>query len=727
MRTLKSPLAILLVIATAAAVLAAVVVLGDERSEKGPSLLQLSVAPEGAEGAELFPEFEPGQDSYVARCPAPELDLALKTRNGVEATVAGKTIQGSARATVPVAPGHDFAIRVSDDEGEATYRVRCLPEGFPEWDFERLRPGGNGLFMVTIPTSHWLIVFDQDGVPRWWYRSPERTLGGQITPRGTALWSRSFGDGYGLNPQMAHEEHRLDGSLIRNIYAHGGPVIDAHEHTAFADGSAYIDSYVPRYPVDLSRFGGPRRAAVVDAEIEQLDPDGNLVWSWNSASHIPLSETTRWWEIILQIGKPGPNGLPTYDPIHINTIEPWGDQLVTSYRHLDALYGIDRQSGDILWKMGGTPRPDSLRVVGDRYPEPFGGQHDARIWGDNLLSVYDNSVRRGRLPRGVLFELEPEKGKATFIRQFTDPEITESKCCGSMRPFAGGWLVGWGDTEFVTAFDERGRITFRIEVPGRSYRAVPVLPGQATLADLERGLEAMEDPAEEPPEQPEPPDEPAFPPTPMPTEQAGPDSPPVVLLIHGGSWLRGHAPSMDIPAQIATDLGLKPVSIEYPLGDVVAANQTARRVAKAWRDSGYDVVAFGESAGGQMATLLAAEGRVDYAVGNAPVSNLLRYWEGDEQVFWEEKLGADEETRRELSPALQPQDRPVFLLHSPKDPGVPFDLSVDYAREFPQVSLRRVGGCHILDCNGERGYNYHRNSRIGLAWLARMEGVSQPD
>jgi acetyl esterase/lipase len=255
-----------------------------------------------------------------------------------------------------------------------------------------------------------------------------------------------------------------------------------------------------------------------------------------------------------------------------------------------------------------------------------------------------------------------------------------------------------------------------MQLPGRSFRAVPVGPEEATPEDLERGLEAMED--DEPAGEPEPATQPESEPT------AG--KPPVALLIHGGSWLHGHAPSMAIAVAIAKELGFKPVSVEYPLSDVVAANNTTRRIAKKWRDRGYPVVAFGESAGGQIATLLAVEGRVDYAVGNAPVSNLLRYWEGNEQEFWN-KLGADEATRRELSPALHPQDRPVLLLHSPNDPGVPFDLSVDYARKFPgRVRLVRVHGCHILDCDGSRGFNYHRNTRIGLNWLARKEGLSPP-
>src|SRR3712207_9568193 len=95
---LKSPLAILLVIATAAAALAAVVVLGDEPEAKPPTLLDLKVAPDG--GAELLPVFRPNEKSYVARCPGPRLEVSLKMPGGVSARVAGKTIEGADTVSV---------------------------------------------------------------------------------------------------------------------------------------------------------------------------------------------------------------------------------------------------------------------------------------------------------------------------------------------------------------------------------------------------------------------------------------------------------------------------------------------------------------------------------------------------------------------------------------------------------------------------------------------------
>jgi hypothetical protein len=480
------------------AVGAGIVLSGEEGEGRAPGLLDLRVLPAAgsqptARDRTLLPAFDRGEDSYVARCEDGRLAVAGRARRGATVSVAGSDEQrGSFRASVPVEPGRDFEIRVGGDGEARTYRVRCLPEGFPDFDYESFRKAGQGRFMVTLPASRWVIVFDEEGVPRWWQRPEVRPLGGQVLRDGNVVWSRSFGDGYGIDPRSAHEVRSLDGELLRVIRTHGA-VIDPHEHYALENGDTYVESYLPRHPVDLSEYGGPSEAAIVHAEIEQLDPEGREVWRWTSAGRIGLEETGRWWPIVITIGKPGPGGLRVFDPFHINTIEPWGDQIIVSMRHTDAVYGLDRGSGEVLWKLGGTATPESLRVIGDRYPEPFGGQHDARVSGDGELSVYDNSVRRGRPPRGVIYDLDLERRTATFRRQLTDPKVRGgSKCCGSLRAFAGGWLIGWGDTPWVTAYDGQGRITFRMRIPGATYRAIPVPPEAVTAEDLEQALEAAE-------------------------------------------------------------------------------------------------------------------------------------------------------------------------------------------------------------------------------------------
>jgi hypothetical protein len=295
-----------------------------------------------------------------------------------------------------------------------------------------------------------------------------------------------------LDPRMAHEVRSPAGELLRLIRTRDS-IIDGHELRELEGGNLLIDSYIPG-KANLRRFGGPARAAVVSAEIEELDPRGRVLWRWRSRDHIGLGETGRWWHNVLSNARPGLRALPTFDPVHINSIEPRGeDEVVISTRHTDAVYGIQRSTDEILWKLGGSETEDSLRVLGDPAHKLLGGQHDARIADDGTLSIYDNGKDRPRRPRVVFYRLQPEAGVATYLGQLNDPEVKTSHCCGSARELAdGGWLVSWGDNPLVTAFDGDGRIAFRLSLAASTFRAVPVPRGATTPAELDRGLEKME-------------------------------------------------------------------------------------------------------------------------------------------------------------------------------------------------------------------------------------------
>lgn len=202
----------------------------------------------------------------------------------------------------------------------------------------------------------------------------------------------------------------------------------------------------------------------------------------------------RWWRNVLINKKTSARGVKTVDPVHINSIEPRGsDEVVVSMRHTDAIYGIERSTGDIRWKLGGTETADSLRIIGDPAVKLFGGQHDARVEENGDLSIYDNGKDRPRRPRVVSYRLDLDQGTATYLGQLNDPRITASHCCGSARPLpGGGWLVSWGANPLVTAFDASGRTAFRLEPAASTFRAVPVPSGATTVAALDRGLERME-------------------------------------------------------------------------------------------------------------------------------------------------------------------------------------------------------------------------------------------
>jgi hypothetical protein len=382
------------------------------------------------------------------------------------------------------------------DRGTAPVRgVRCLPADFPAWQFESVQPASAGLFVVSFKAAKdsrpWVIVFDNEGVPRWWYNPRPRALWAQVLGNGTIAWPRSFGDGYGLDPRMAHEVRSPSGKLLRLVRTKGA-IIDGHEFRERANGNVLVDSYVPE-TADLRRFGGPPKAAIVSAEIQEIDPRGRVLWHWSSRGHIGLAETGRWWRNVLANPRRRLQGLASFDPVHINSIEPRGqDEVVISTRHTDAVYGIRRSTGEVAWKLGGSETPDSLQVVGDPARKLLGGQHDARVAADGSLSIYDNGKDRPRRPRVVFYRLDLAQGKARYLGQLNDPEVKASHCCGSARQLPdGGWLVSWGDNPLITEFDANGQIEFRLRLAAPTFRAVPVPPGATSVAKLERGVERM--------------------------------------------------------------------------------------------------------------------------------------------------------------------------------------------------------------------------------------------
>lgn len=455
-----------------------------------PSLLALG-------GSGLIPRFAPGRHDYVARCFPGAAKLELNPRRRVTVSIGSTKVDpGGLSPADWGTPGTDFRINASRSGVRESFRIRCLPRQFPTWTLRRFRPGPEGLFVVSTVKSKglppWVIVFDQDGDPRWWYRPATLAYDAQVLTDGTVAWARGFGDGYGIDRRSAEEIHSLDGSLRRLIRTKGS-ITDVHEFAEAARGHLYLESYVPRSGIDLSPYGGPRSASVVFPRVQEIDSSGQVVWTWSAWGHIGLDEAKRWWHDNV-LGNPHKvRGAKTYDAIHLNAIEPWGRrQVVISARHTDAIYGISRATGEVVWKLGGTHTPQSLRVIGDPHgSRPFGGQHDVRVT-HGVLSVFDNGTHRGLRPRAAFYRLNLKAGTATYISSLQDPTITSSHCCGSVRRFGDGWLVDWGDNRWVTGFDRRGRIAFRLHLSSSTYRAVPIPPGAVTNRDLERGLEAME-------------------------------------------------------------------------------------------------------------------------------------------------------------------------------------------------------------------------------------------
>jgi hypothetical protein len=431
--------------------------------------------------------FSPNLHDYVVRCKNQPVTLQGHTSQGWEMRIGKRPFRrGNFSEVVPLYAGQAFKVTVRRVGSTQLhfYYVRCLPNNFPDFTFTRYGPVSPQYFSVDrafdCGDGCYGIIFNNHGVPIWWVNTP--TWATTALSNGNMLW---FERSFSVPGRWA--THRRDGTLARPLQGIGLRA-DAHDLQLLPNGGHLVGAYIKQENVDMSAYGGSSNATVINAELQQVSPQGRLVWGGKSQHHIARAETGRHWPRVIH---PSPRG---YDIVHWNSIEPAGDSVIASFRYLDAIYKIEKSTaGRILWKLGGTRTPESLRVRNDARAYTFGAQHDARLLPDGTVTVFDNRTwLENQRPRAVRFRIDEQTHTATLLESITDPAVSSSDCCGSARRLNGGdWLIYWGPPSHLThGYKPSGQRTFSLRIWG-GYRTEPVPRGAVTAQELRQGMNAM--------------------------------------------------------------------------------------------------------------------------------------------------------------------------------------------------------------------------------------------
>jgi hypothetical protein len=472
----------------------------------------------------LTPAFSPSVSDYTARCGtslsvATTVTVSVLAPAGTMVAVDGTTPQsGLFSVDVSRAWGQSFPISVVvGGAAPVTYYVRCTPtdmppitairSGTPQAEYYLLSAIGSVDFSSAGSFSaHYLEVVDTHGVPVWWYDTGSPVGDTKVLANGNLAWlpgSDTLGVGGG---DAGLTERRFDGSLVTRVQLRDNPPADLHDFEPLPNGDWLMESYAKVAGVNLSSIGGASNTCILDAEVEEVTPTGEKVWSWFASQHLSPTEIN-------------PDARPTVatsncvlpqDTWHLNSLQPLGSSFLVSLRYTNAVYRINIATGAVMWKVGGSKTAQSLRLVGDP-SNGFVGQHDARMWPDGSVSVFDNGgdgftsfqdLRRSRMAR---YRINTVARTATMEQQILDPYITNSSlCCGSARLLPGGdWAIGYGlqgiNTE-VTASGKRV-LSLNFNDPSTdpahpaptlfSYRMTPVLPATLSRATLRADMDAM--------------------------------------------------------------------------------------------------------------------------------------------------------------------------------------------------------------------------------------------
>src|SRR5215217_3952321 len=373
--------------------------------------------------------------------------------------------------------------------GPSSPKVSPLPNASLEpqedvWSF-RSRPDLNPPAVKVITQAH-------DTAPGYVFLAPEggdaRQGGSMIVDdRGEVVWFRPFPARYGRPNDFKVQSYRGEPVLTwvagRNEYlifdhsyreiarfsAGNGYYGDHHEFLISPQDTALILIVNP-VPWDLSSIGGLKNDRVWQGIVQELDIDsGEVLFEWHSLDHVGLDET---YATVSQDGSPG------FDYFHINSIDVDHDNnLLVSAREPFAVYKIDRNSGEIIWRLGGK-KSDFEMGPGSR----FSLQHDARRLPDGTISIFDNgnTVFDGLVPkvveesRGIVLDVNETKMKVSLLREYRHPDKMYAHASGNVQLLPNGnKFIGWGRALHFSEFSrDRKKLLFDGKLPegNRSYR-----------------------------------------------------------------------------------------------------------------------------------------------------------------------------------------------------------------------------------------------------------------
>ena len=272
-------------------------------------------------------------------------------------------------------------------------------------------------------------------------------------------WQGTSRQGIGVGEMvMLDQSYRV----IRRIRTPNGFRPDLHEFVITPNDTAIIITY-PVVRTDLRKVKGARRGLAVDSVIQEIDLDtGLVVFEWHSLGKIALTET---------FSKPRGGPRAPFDYAHTNSVnlDTDGDFLMSA-RNTWTIYKIDRETGNIRWRLGGKRSTFRLPAAAR-----FAWQHDAQRRSDGAITMFDNEafppIRK--FSRALALRLDERARTASIADTLIHPRRLLAATQGNHQNLPnGGAMVGWGSQRNLTEFDAAGNLVFSaaLSLGFESYR-----------------------------------------------------------------------------------------------------------------------------------------------------------------------------------------------------------------------------------------------------------------
>jgi hypothetical protein len=302
-------------------------------------------------------------------------------------------------------------------------------------------PGTNGAFYMMILTNN--------GTPLWYQAATNEIWDFKPLPDGELHYGElfhtySYTGGGDVIHQLLDENQNPAGTIT----AGNGYLADCHEFQRLPNGHVLLIGYY-KTPMNLNHLipGAYPNALVAGAVIQELDGNQNVVWQWRTWDHFTVNSYY------------GPYGYatnpialnPVIDGFHLNSVvlDTDGNLLVSNFG-MD-VWKINRQTGQIMWRLGGLANQFSFVGVNPKQALTEFSDHDVTRLANGDILVFCNANQQATYSSAVYeYKLDETNKIATLVWSYKPATNIYSWHYGSAQRLPNGnTFIGWGSAQIV--------------------------------------------------------------------------------------------------------------------------------------------------------------------------------------------------------------------------------------------------------------------------------------
>ncbi len=344
-----------------------------------------------------------------------------------------------------------------------------VPANFPKYEIVTNNSPDDGYYFlspVQMPnkTPGYLIVIDNYGTPVY-YRYFNKVLNSFGVQPNKKL---SFMGRTGTSPMfyIMDSTYTIIDSVKCKTYK-----TDPHDFMAMKNGHFLFICGAPK-TLDMTAYGGKSNATVTGCVVQELDENKNVVFEWSTWDHFNISDS--YADLTVS----------SVDLIHPNSIDVDEDgNIFLISRSMNEVTKINRQTGDIMWRLGGKNNQFTFTDPTSMFSMP----HDFRLLPTGNFTIFDNGNER--IPpysRSLEYSIDQVNKTVDLVWSYDgNKEFYSSSSGSTQRLPSGNTVIGYGYDLSSPALIEvhyDKSVALRLNFPDKvtSYRAVK-FPWKTTL------------------------------------------------------------------------------------------------------------------------------------------------------------------------------------------------------------------------------------------------------